>query len=410
MKWFAVIPFLFSIAATPAIGAEGVISPPQRFIVSKDSAPLMIGDDLSKTVPLGTVLSAIRKNANWRYSPDQKGWIHLRDLVPVQSAVEEFTQQIEKDPSPRSYQLRGIAWMTQEAWENAISDFEKAYELGESSVALHLNLGACYSRIGDVAQAISEYDAILNAYANDFSASIARGNLLIQQGQFKAALRDFEAALTTDAHSAEAHHCRGIALRMLGRYEDAILAYNRAIEVDGTRADSLGNRAYTHKEMGNYDNAKRDYEAALAIAPDSIPIQNDLAWMLATCPDSKFRNPQRAIQLAEAFCQETKYSDAEYLDTLAAAYASQNRFPEAIEAARLALTTLGENPAVTEVQAHLDLYLQQKPFIDAQSKVVAPAEETAPAAEEQPVKEQPKSEIPEEKAPLIVPEQPNEAS
>ncbi|SFJ37313.1 tetratricopeptide repeat protein [Planctomicrobium piriforme] len=362
---FALFLSLLVAQIAPAAG-EGVtvVDPPQRLIVVAEKARSMAGNVPVQEVPRGTILSVTRANANWRYSADCNGWIHLRDTVPVEKAVALFTTQIEKDPSAVAYQLRGIAWMSHEQWAKAAQDFEKAYDLGESSTNLHYNLGNCYERLGETAAALEEYDSILKTYPDEFPTALARGNLLLQQDQFAAALRDLDLAVGLDAKSAEAHNSRGIALRMLGRFPEAIDAYSKSLELDPQRADALCNRGFARKRTGNDQAALVDYDAALKLAPTSNAIGNDLAWLLATSPDSTLRNPVRAIELAEAVCKSTDNKNGDYLDTLAAAYASAGRYAAAEETAKLAVTFLTGQPELPGVQARLAVYQQKKPFID----------------------------------------------
>ena len=61
--------------------------------------------------------------------------------------------------------------------------------------------------------------------------------------------------------------------------------------------------------------------------------QNDLAWLLATCPDNSVRNGQKAVELAQQAVQLSNGRSPEILDTLAAAYAEAGRFHEAVETA-----------------------------------------------------------------------------
>jgi len=353
------------ICACPyLLAADQVLPKPQSFIVKAAETPVMAGDEPLKTLPLGTMVLVSRSQAGWRYSAEEKGWVHVRDLIALDDAIPTFTKEIETRPTTRAYQLRGIAYMALQQWAKAAQDFEKAYDLGESAIAVHLNLGTCYQRMGELPAAIEEYDSILKAYPDDFGANLARGNLLLQQGQFAASLRDLDKAVELDPKSAEAWNARGVVLRMLGRYEEAVSAYSKSLELDPQGADALSNRGYARKQIGDLAAALKDYEAAVQLAPTSAAIRNDLAWFLATADEESLRDGDRAVEISEAICRETDNLDGEYLDTLAAAYARSGRFPAAVEAARLALTVFGDNPGANRTKERLDLYQHQKPYTE----------------------------------------------
>jgi hypothetical protein len=63
---------------------------------------------------------------------------------------------------------------------------------------------------------------------------------------------------------------------------------------------------------------------------------NELAWILATAPDSTFRSGTEAVQLAKRACELTKNRQAAFLTTLSAAYAEAGQFPDAMVAAQRA--------------------------------------------------------------------------
>jgi tetratricopeptide (TPR) repeat protein len=227
-----------------------------------------------------------------------------------------------------------------------------------------LRLGQCYEQLNQAGPALEEYDSILKHFPEEAPAYQARGNLLVKQGQYAPALRDFEKAVELQPASAAAQNLRGVALRMLGRYEEAIAAYSHALRLDPELADALANRAYARKSLGEYPAARDDYDRALEAEPDSAEIQNDLAWLLATCPESAVRNPPRAVQMAETACASAGHKNGDYTDTLAAAYASAGQYPAAVEAAKLALTLLGDRPGAAPIHQRLQLYQQQRPYID----------------------------------------------
>src|SRR5262249_31979589 len=49
--------------------------------------------------------------------------------------------------------------------------------------------------------------------------------------------------------------------------------------------------------LAQFARARADYESALQRAPANASVLNELAWLLATCPDSKVRDPRRAVEL-----------------------------------------------------------------------------------------------------------------
>jgi Flp pilus assembly protein TadD len=110
-----------------------------------------------------------------------------------------------------------------------------------------------------------------------------------------------------------------------------------------------------------------EYEKALEIDPQSSEAQNNLAWTMATCPETSLRNGNKAIELAGRADRLSKGGDPNILGTLAAAYAEAGRFSEAITTAgrALQLAAAQKNTAVVDVlQLQIKLYRAGFPFRD----------------------------------------------
>ena len=121
-------------------------------------------------------------------------------------------------------------------------------------------------------------------------------------------------------------------------------------------------------KQGRWREAIDHYQAALAIQPDDAYALNNLAWVLATCPEASARNGSKAVELAQQAEQLSKRSNPSILGTLAEAYAEAGRFPEATTTAQRALelaSTQTNNPQVPTLRARIRLYQARIPFRDS---------------------------------------------
>ncbi len=73
------------------------------------------------------------------------------------------------------------------------------------------------------------------------------------------------------------------------------------------------------------------------IDPQLPAALNGWAWLLATCPDEKFRAGRKAVELARQACVQTDWQSGGVLDTLAAAYAEAGQFTDAVRTQEQAL-------------------------------------------------------------------------
>ena len=84
---------------------------------------------------------------------------------------------------------------------------------------------------------------------------------------------------------------------------------------------------------GRPEKALTEYRLALELKPDDVRTLNDLAWLLATCPQDHLRSGPEAVELARRAQQASGGKDPDVLDTLAAAYAEAGQFPNALATA-----------------------------------------------------------------------------
>jgi Zn-dependent protease with chaperone function len=90
-----------------------------------------------------------------------------------------------------------------------------------------------------------------------------------------------------------------------------------------------------HYRRQNFAEVKQAYEKSLALRPDQPQVLNNLAWLLATCPDEALRDPPRALELAQRAAELEE--SAFILDTLAESHFVSGNFDQALEVGRRAL-------------------------------------------------------------------------
>jgi tetratricopeptide (TPR) repeat protein len=85
------------------------------------------------------------------------------------------------------------------------------------------------------------------------------------------------------------------------RFRNGMLALaDKSIEVTrGKDADAFRTRAILNRGMGHHDKVIADLEKAAELRPTAPRHLNFLAWILATSPDAKSRDPRRAVEVAQ---------------------------------------------------------------------------------------------------------------
>lgn len=100
-----------------------------------------------------------------------------------------------------------------------------------------------------------------------------------------------------------------------------------------------------------------------AMAGGYEPSRNNLAWVLATCPDPEHRDGRKALRLARQHVYELGDESASSLDTLAAAYAEAGDFVTAVEVQQRAIEIASEWE-LDEFMVRLDSYRDRQAWTD----------------------------------------------
>ena len=172
-------------------------------------------------------------------------------------------------------------------------------------------------------------------------------------------------ACTTLNYAAE--NSLGNVFAAQGKIDEAILHFERSIADKPDYAPAHLNLSLMLMKQGHYKEAMSHLQTAGQIAPQTMKVINNLAWMLATSPDESLRNGPKAVELALQANYLTEDKDPMVLDTLAAAYAEAARFPDAVKTAQRALAlaeTQGNKTLAANLRNELALYLAGKPFRD----------------------------------------------
>ncbi|MDB5391190.1 MAG: lipoprotein [Planctomycetaceae bacterium] len=185
-----------------------------------------------------------------------------------------------------------------------------------------------------------------------------------QSGNPKEVLEISNILLKLDSNRAELHHFRGWAYAQLNEHQNAVDSYSRAVELNSRSGSLLRSRAIEYSKLKKYSHAKADCISALQLEPNNSYCLNQLAWLLATCPDATVRDGTLAVKYADKVCQQTMFKDWTYVDTLAAAYAEARDFRRAVYWQTEALELLTEEKSREGLTERLALYKAEKAYVE----------------------------------------------
>jgi tetratricopeptide (TPR) repeat protein len=305
-------------------------------VIAVRSTPKKCGNEVVGTLYYGSPAVVDVVNGDWLWvCPAPRGWVQRGDVLPLDQAIQYFTDQIAKNPTNNAaFNARGIAWTREGEFDKGIADFNEAIRLDPSDASAYQNRGAAREDKGESDQAIADY-----------SEAIRLG-------------------LT-----ASAYQNRGVAREDKGDYDQAIDDYTEAIRLDPAYEIAYYNRGDAWERKGDYAHAIADYTEVIRLDSNFAGAYQCLAWLQSTCPDVKYRDRKEALKNATQAYRLAGEKDWNAIGVLAAAYAENGDFDAAVKWVTQALTFAEKNPTATptDIQKYrscLALYKAKKPYRD----------------------------------------------
>jgi tetratricopeptide (TPR) repeat protein len=316
--------------------------------------------------------------------------------------LAQFQEALRLAPHSAQAQIAYASAMVQSGHEgDAVQRFMKIPASAPEYVTAQDNLGYLYLKTGRVDDAMSCFLKATSADTNHFEAYNGLGCVLVRQGKIDDAIKRFHQALDLSPEHAETHFNLAQALNQQGRSSEATFHFRKAVVLNPAYTDarvelgnllinqkffdraaeqfqwvlgSLPNSTEIHYKLGlalqgqgKFERAVEQYHRVLELDSHHLMAQNNLAWILATCPKDPIRNGAKAVSLAEGAEKGSGDKDPRVLDTLAAAYAEAGDFAKALELAERAKQLAGtqtNTALVDDIRRRISLYQEKTPYRD----------------------------------------------
>jgi tetratricopeptide (TPR) repeat protein len=284
----------------------------------------------------------------------------------IDKAAQYYQEAILYNPeSPDAYRGLGCVLIKKGQIDQAMIQIHKALKINPDYADAHLDLASCLFRLGHLDEAIAELQRAVELNPESAAYRKALANLLVQKGQTADAIAQYQKTLDINPGDPDSHHRLGVCFTQLGQFDQAIAEYQKAIAIQPDSVEVYNYLAFAFSQKRMAAQAIDYYEKALKLDSRYIPAEVNLAWLLATWPESSFRNGNQAVILAGDANNATRGADSQILRVLAAAYAEAGRFSEAQSAAQNALTlaTAQSNTVlIQQLPKEISLYQNHSPY------------------------------------------------
>ena len=337
-------------------------------VVARIEMRLALDDEAVDVIEKGDLLTVIEEREDDYVivtHDGSTGAVDKNTVAKIPESSNIYTELIGKYPEEgRYYTLRASAWWALGKTEEALSDFDKAIELGYKEAHAYTSRGLFHAEKGNFKEAIADYDEALRIAPDDIAPIINRAAVHMGKRDYETAIKDYTLVLEKKENSPSILHQRAIAYKahgnldkaaadfavliennskdrtaLMGRgyirfaqakHEGAIEDFSKAIELNNQDPVAFNNRGYNRVQIGLDQEAAKDYERAIDLAPKyALALQNQ-AWLLTTSEKDGVRDPAKAVEAAAAAAKLTNFQQASFLSAYAAALSANGDFEEAI--------------------------------------------------------------------------------
>ena len=307
----------------------------------------------------------IRKNAHHARPVYNRGHAFQR-LGKFSEAERDYLEAVRREPYLEAFTNLGNMYAKLGRYDDSIGIIDQAITLKPRAAVLYNNRASVYLRCGQFQSSLEDLNRALAISPDYAMAYYNRGRLLAKQGQDEEAVAEYSLAIEKDSHLLEAFVNRGNTFFRQKKFQKALTDYDRAVALRPDLPTFVYYRGLCRMRLGDYLGALQEFERTLQLDNQYVDAYDHLAWIMATCPKSRFRDGQRAVRYAQTACKISGRTNYRYLMTLAAAYAEQGQFDAAVHEQRLAieLAPPDERPLLRE---SLSQYRHRKAYRNSET-------------------------------------------
>ena len=243
----------------------------------------------------------------------------------------------------------------------AVDHFQAAVAAAPDDIDALRNLTAALFSAGKLDAALTRAREMSERYPEAPESWFQVATVLARLGRDAESIDPYRRCLALDASRDDARFNLANALRRLRRPAEAEIEYQKfAQHSPGSVAARLG-LVVAKADQNRWLEARSTLEEAVRSQPNAV-LQENLARLLAACPDASARDGRRALQIAEALMAKEK--SVSHLETLAMALAENDQFPHAAAYQRMAIAAsraAHRQDLVAQLQPNLVLYERNLP-------------------------------------------------
>lgn len=261
------------------------------------------------------------------------GFVKSEEVVRNELLIEYYSEKIAREPTAADLRSRA-GWHYRNAdLDLAFVDLNDALRLDPNNAEAYADRAFVWTFKRDSDRALADFGSSLRIDPSLVRAYDGRAAIWAMRGEYDKAFADLEQSIRLKPDRAHTYEVRGMLRLASCQTEKAMADLDEALRLDPdgpTGAHTYAIRGRLQEGKKHFEEAVADFNEAIRIDPRCEHAHGHLAWLLATCPDARFRNGPLAVRHAETSCRLTNWKNVMNFQALAAAHAECGDFHSAI--------------------------------------------------------------------------------
>ena len=293
------------------------------------------------------------------------------------SYIEDYLEKQNTDIV--AWQLKGLIFIEQEEWENAIFSFSFARLLNEDNFYSNFYLGVSLLGFEEYNDANYIFKRALMVKPNHKKSNFYLGLSSLFSEDYKNAIKELKNALLLDSSNKDIYYFLGNAYKNNNQHKQALESFNTCISLDPKYSKAYYELGQIYEIIFEFDSAIQVYELTVQLIDDDDPISDELNYKLGILYYNNEQYKESMSYLREYALNNL--NDYETLKILAEVFFNEGRYFEAIDIYNILLQEDSNNEnfyykiaesyyKIEEYQEALYFYKQVLIFNDENSNVL----------------------------------------
>ncbi len=260
-------------------------------------------------------------------------------------ALGSYTRAADLDPDlAAAHAGLGVVQMRSQSFESAESSFRRALDLDPESAQVRANLGSLLVATARGPEGLQLLTDACEQLPDDADLRFNLAMAFRKLEMWQESSDQFSLLIDLAPDRTRARFEWGVVLAQLQQFSAAADQFKVVLTSEPGRASVWMNLTRAQVREQRYGDALASLRSAHAAVPGDWRIASELAWLLSTCPDERWRNGPEARQLAAVLCEKQGPTYPRSLDVWGASLAECGEYDGAIEKLLLAKKYLDEHP------------------------------------------------------------------